>query len=286
MSIATSYGIINIHFPDVIKEYKPYIENIIETVDINSFSMDISVNIKESIEYLTIYEKLCNNLLFLLISRKHSLGYIDFIRGNYDFDEPDCSVRSLKHLFIQMTDNEIFNIFNYDFHVLWNGLWKRSSKKECFKKEYQMSLEKFVNVKKRYTIDSFKPKYPVNEWGFPKGRKNSNEEDLSCAIRECYEETGLEKYEMNVLVNVNPVTELMVGTNNIKYKHVYYISTVNKLRKLYLNNSMYFTEVDMVGWFTKERIINLIRPYHVKKLTIINNIINFLAYRIYKYKNF
>jgi len=279
-SIATSYGIINVHFPKEIKEFEDIIKNIEET---NIITYTLEKEIVDKNLYNEIYNKLNNNLLFLLISRKHSLGYIEFIRGNYDISEPIETIRSAEHLFLQMTDLEIYDIFNNTFDVLWNSLWKRNAKKEIYRKEFLLSQEKFNYVISTYSINSFKPKYPVSEWGFPKGRKNTNETNLSCAIRECYEETSLDKSEMNIIHNIEPIVEIMTGTNNVEYKHIYYISTVKFIRKLYVSNDIFhFAEIETAGWFTKERINNLIRPYHTEKLKIINKIIEFFALHIYK----
>ena len=39
-------------------------------------------------------------------------------------------------------------------------------------------------------IDESKTNWKMPEWGFPKGRRNYQENDISCALREFEEETG------------------------------------------------------------------------------------------------
>ena len=55
------------------------------------------------------------------------------------------------------------------------------------------------------------------------------------------------------------------------------------MRPLNINNDAYhFIEIDTVGWFKKNLVNNLLRPYHTEKLNIINKIIQFVAYVVYK----
>lgn len=274
----TSYGVINIHLSGELSKYNETLQTV--------FGTNANINIEEieadrnTDEYRSIYKMVEQNLLFLLVSRKHSLGYIEFLRGNYDIS--DNIVTSIQHLFDQMTENEIQSIFSETFDALWCGLWKKNAKKATYTKEYLSSVEKFNFVRSLFDKNSFKPIYPISEWGFPKGRKNANEPSISCAIRECCEETSLVSTELSMLTGVNALVEDMVGTNNVKYKHVYYLSVIEELRNLSIRTDIYhFTEIDTAGWFKKNNTMNLIRPYHTEKLRIIDEIVKFIAYVIH-----
>lgn len=273
----TSYGIINIHMTNELKEYS-------ETLKL-AFNNNSNINIEEieakREDYEDLYKLVEKNLLFLLVSRKHSLGFIEFLRGNYDISGSD-PYTTVEHLFKQMTENEIIKIFTKNFDELWCGLWKKNARKPVYTKEYLESKEKFEYVLRNYDENSFKPEYPISEWGFPKGRKNESEANITCAIRECCEETSLVKSELCILPGVGALVENMVGTNNIRYKHIYYLSVIDELRNLTIrSNAYHFAEIDTIGWFKKNRITNLIRPYHTEKLHIVDEIIKFVVYVIH-----
>ena len=51
------------------------------------------------------------------------------------------------------------------------------------------------------------------EWGFPKGRRNYQEKDLTCALREFEEETGYNKSSVNIVQNIIPYEEVFTGSN-------------------------------------------------------------------------
>lgn len=274
----TSYGIINIHLSGELNKYN----NILK----NAFDVNAHINVDELIidtndnKYKSIYKMVERNLLFLLVSRKNSLGYIEFIRGNYDISDNNESV---KHLFVQMTDNEIKKIFSYTFDDLWCDLWKKNARKSMYTKEYLSSSEKFNVIIPLFNKNSFKPEYPINEWGFPKGKKKINESNIICAIRECCEETSLINTEMFILPGVNALIENMIGTDNKNYKHVYYLSVIDELRNLSVHvDNYHFIEIDMIGWFKKNVAINLIRPYHTEKLRLIDEVIKYVAYVIHR----
>ena len=61
---------------------------------------------------------------FLLIQRKHSISYIDFVRGQYSFD----NVGFLSTLFRTMTSAEKENLLKLPFDKIWDSLWINDNK--------------------------------------------------------------------------------------------------------------------------------------------------------------
>ena len=59
------------------------------------------------------------NLEYLLICRKDTLGYVDFIRGKY----PLYNVTYIQNLINEMTIEEKNKILTREFKYLWNELW-------------------------------------------------------------------------------------------------------------------------------------------------------------------
>ena len=272
----TSYGVINLYLCNELHQYAHAIKNTYSNKNVTDISF-IENNMKDN-EYITIKKMVENNLLFLLVSRNHSLGYIEFIRGRYDISDSNTII----HLFHQMTDTEIFNIFTMPFDNLWCELWKKNARKNIYNKEYTDTSEKFNLVRLLYNIDSFKPEFPIQEWGFPRGRKNNNENNIQCASRECCEETSLITSELNILTSILPLLEEMKGTNDISYRHIYYLSIIDNIRPLtVINEESQYVEIDTIGWFKRDLVSNLFRPYHVEKINIIDKVITFIAHTIY-----
>ena len=213
---------------------------------------------------------------FLLISRKNSLGYIEFIRGNYNVKDEDA----IKKLIEQMTAKEI-NKLNCEtkFEKLWLDMWGSSNNN--FNQDYFNSFVKFQYLKKKYLykyLSIYKPKYEIDEWGFPKGRRNLYEKNIDCAKREFNEETSIDKDNYQ-FINTFPLTEMLIGTNNIEYKHIYYLSICNNDLNvnININNKNQIKEIGNIGWFDYNKTMESLRCYHFEKKKIINNIINYIT---------
>merc|ERR1712167_450966 len=97
------------------------------------------------------------------------------------------------------------------------------------------------------------------EWGFPKGRRNYNEKDLTCAIREFEEETGYKNDDFNIIYNILPYEEIFTGSNFKSYKHKYFIC---KLKNNVVNKTGFQkSEVSDMQWKSYKECLDSIRPY-------------------------
>lgn len=93
---------------------------------------------------------------FLLICRKNTLGFVDFIRGKYNLLDEDY----IKHLIDQLTLHEKEIIMEKSFLELWNILWfskDTTHEINCVKsnkqrKEYYIAENKFNTLRNGYNI--------------------------------------------------------------------------------------------------------------------------------------
>ncbi len=227
---------------------------------------------------------------YLMIRRKDSFGYIDFIRGKYNVN----NFEQLKVIFNEMSMSERLKILNNDFNTLWKEMWGGDNHNNSqFKNEEINSQAKFETLKNGLVIDNkeINLEYIVKicttswnetEWEFPKGRRNFKEKDLECALREFQEETGISSKNINVIDNIVPFEELFIGSNLKPYKHKYYVAHMNNTNSD--NFSFQKSEVSKMEWKTIEDCLQSIRPYNLEKKNIIININKMLEeYRIYYY---
>lgn len=220
-----------------------------------------------------------NNINFLMIQRKYSLGFVEFIRGKYDCDNIDTIIILIKQMVQTEIDMIKENISKFD--ILWQNLWRNSADKLIFTNEYKNSKEKFEKIcfDENYFekfIDTTLT-YSDLEWGFPKGRKKKYEKNITCAIREFEEETNLTNNDYKI-INNNPYEEIFYGTNSIKYKHVYYLAFLTTDKKFDNTNynSFQLDEIANINIFNYTDTMNNIRPYYIERIKIIENINNFI----------
>ncbi len=224
------------------------------------------------------------NTEYLLIRRKDTLGYVDFLRGKYSL----YNKNHILNIINEMTLHEKNKLMNNEFDFLWNSLWGEEMKGQ-YKNEYKSSFEKFNLLKEKITIninninetynlqsiiDESDTNWEEPEWGFPKGRRECGEKDLQCALREFNEETGYNHSKIYLIQNIIPFEENFIGSNYKSYKHKYYLGRINYENTL--TNNYQVTEVSKMDWFNYERTLEFIRPYNLEKIKILNNINNIL----------
>jgi 8-oxo-dGTP pyrophosphatase MutT (NUDIX family) len=215
-----------------------------------------------------------------MIRRKNSFGYIDFMRGKYAPND----LEHLQIMFNEMSIEEKELILTNNFDTLWKLMWgiQDNSHQSQFKKEELASLNKFELLKQGLpiglngdiiTLESIivnsTSTWCETEWEFPKGRRNYQEKDLDCALREFEEETGISKKCITIIENVLPFEEMFLGSNHKSYKHKYFLGYLND--EVSLHNYQQ-SEVSKIEWKTLENCLETIRPYNLEKKQLIINI--------------
>jgi len=289
----TSWGIILVHsmFNDNIRH---------KYIDIKKYEKFDGIKIYKK-EEMNFISDVLENIKFLLVRRKHSLGYCEFIRGKYVAK----NINGIMALFNQMTPNEIKNIKNSscDFANLWKTFWNLDDNIIFTnKKEYIDSKSKFESLKDKIDVEfdldfylsNANPSYDNPEWGFPKGKKMKGENDLTCALREFYEETGITEDKINIINSMKPIVEELIGTNGVSYRHIYFLAELKNNTQIYdnennkiINNDELIEKNSEIGgmeFFSYNSALNTIRDYHYGKLNIVKCLTNYY-FEIYKSNN-
>jgi 8-oxo-dGTP pyrophosphatase MutT (NUDIX family) len=204
----------------------------------------------------------------LMVRRKDSMAYMEFIRGKYDPSDSDY----IKKLLSNMTIHEQNVIENEEFDTLWSKLWGQG--RDTHSLEYEISKTNYEKINRKQLIGQARSKYNEPEWGFPKGRRSKGESDLECAVREFWEETNIPKEAYEVLEKL-VFTEVFTGTNNIKYKHTYYVAIMKDSKLIDLSQkltSMQRREVSAVSWKTLKECKEITRPHYVERKAMIGEL--------------
>ena len=224
---------------------------------------------------------------FLMIRRKDTLGFVEFIRGKY----PVYNQAYVQRLIDEMTLDEKHRLQNQTFSELWKNVWGDYLNSK-YQNEEAVSCDRFNMLKSgiklnrnggsHYTLNMLiansSTQWTEAEWGFPKGRRNYHEKDIDCALREFSEETGYNQNRLTIIQNIIPYEEIFMGSNVKTYKHKYYVACMQCPNKLPSESSPIFqkTEVSKMGWFTYEDCIARMRPYNLEKISILRKLNNAL----------
>ena len=202
----------------------------------------------------------------LMIRRKDSMSFAEFMRGKYDAED----IPYVSTLVKNMTLKEQAGVASDSFESLWRQMWGD----DRMTSDYIQSREKFNQLDRLSLMRNNISQYTEPEWGFPKGRRMRGESDLACAIREFDEETNIPRDAFVVLKNMI-LTETFMGLNNVQYKHVYFVSLlkdesiVNLSQKL---TPVQRREISGIGWKTFEEAHALVRPHHVERKNMLEQL--------------
>jgi 8-oxo-dGTP pyrophosphatase MutT (NUDIX family) len=237
---------------------------------------------------IIVFRSSLEGVQFLMIRRKDSFGYIDFIRGKYSVN----NLAQLNTIIDEMSIDEKNRILTQPFEILWSEMWGVTNIQ--YKNEEYSSKKKFETIKEgilfndklltlKDIVEISKTKWSETEWEFPKGRRIQKEKDLECALREFEEETGISKMDIKIIENVLPFEEIFIGSNHKSYKHKYFLAFMEKSNDVDLNlNNFQKTEVSKLEWKTIDKCLESIRPYNLEKKDLIKNINKVLQeYRLY-----
>ena len=145
-----------------------------------------------------------------------------------------------------------------------------------------MLFNGIVNKNDFYTLNTLidesnqYEKWGEPEWGFPKGRRNYQEKDYDCALREFTEETGFKIEHLHNIQNILPFEEIFTGSNYKSYKHKYYLTYIENKNTVQMDNYQR-TEVSKMEWKTYEECMSSIRQYNLEKKRLITNIYKMLT---------
>jgi 8-oxo-dGTP pyrophosphatase MutT (NUDIX family) len=207
-----------------------------------------------------------NALRFLMVQRKDSLCYTEFIRGKYDVK----NIGYISKLFTHMTVEEKQKLLRNEFDTVWQMLWVNNTNN--LKKEFNISRTKYsklkngykiktrdgiINVDMQYFVDTTRS-IQEPEWEFPKGRRKLNESDVACAMREFEEETSIHRKFIRLNDNCKQYEEIFIGKNKQRYRNVFYLASYvrNNLDDVFFDKDNYdqIKEIKDVQWMTYDQV--------------------------------
>jgi 8-oxo-dGTP pyrophosphatase MutT (NUDIX family) len=257
----TSFGIIAIKIihnkQEELQDKNTYLSDLVDNVDLNDS-----------------YPK----IKYLLIQRKDTMGYIDFMRGKYSNNDIEKYIK-INTCLNEMTFVEKQKLLDNTFTENWNDLWV-NHKSKAYLNEYENAKKRYNKLDIKNLVKNSKTIYTFQEFSFPKGRKNLKEKNINCAEREFFEETGYDKSTYDFIKNYPIIQEEFMGTNKVKYRHTYYLVKMkNNINppKVDINNKCQTGEVRNIGWFTYKESLSLIRPYDTAKKNVLIKINNDLV---------
>jgi len=176
----------------------------------------------------------------LLVKKRCSYAFCEFVQGK---------VFNSISQFDKMTRDELCDILTLDFDIIWNRYSPNNTK--CINVKREMFKNKYLkDTGKKLTsmINSTQKKVDLM-WECPKGSQSKLEDELTCAIRELKEETGIDKSNYVIISNMNKYTSHV--SCKILYKVKYYVAYTDKKLNMMCKLEDYIktNEIIDMKWF-------------------------------------
>ena len=126
----------------------------------------------------------------LLVCKRYTYAYNLFVHAKYSSGDN----AALMALFNGMTIDEKLDILSLNFSQIWYRIWFNGNMSQSYyvaKNKFETTFLLDNGTRLRRLIHRSTNAQRI--WEIPKGRKNRNESDLHCAIREFSEESGMER---------------------------------------------------------------------------------------------
>ena len=217
---------------------------------------------------------------YLLVRRRDSICYVEFMRGKYKLTEPDY----ITLLINGMTADERRRLLSGNFEDLWESLWNSQNTRQ-YRNECEVARRMFDAIKNTgdvhgrllvQYVDNATAVWTEPEWGFPKGRRAVRESTLACALREFNEETGLHESILHIVEDEPTQVEEYTGSNGIRYKQIYYVGSCvpSSVAALQPSNRVMSREIGDISWLPFAEAYEKIRTTNPEKRTVLQNIEN------------
>lgn len=204
----------------------------------------------------------------LLIQRKHSIGFINLIRGRFKHDLLRVYMNDLTHeekykLYLYLNDQNMFD-------KVWDDLWYKNVYSDEQKIRAKNKFYNHYNLFQDY-MKMDNSKYIAPDWGFPKGRRMQHESQLQAAKRELMEETGIKPSQYTILTK-KYYDEKFQGTDGVTYLHRYYIAMFHHNQQIDMDISE-SNEVGDIGFYPWKTAISMFRERHEEKKKVLATVI-------------
>lgn len=204
-----------------------------------------------------------DHLEILMVKKRYTFYYVEFIRGHY---APSDDTKIL-YLLNRISNEEKVEIESMNFDHMWYRVWRDIPTIDS--NEYTW----FAKCKRKFEMNFSAPRDQarlrqlLNQststdcmWEIPKGRRDPDEAELTCALRELQEESG---YDGTSCIILPETMELRTSNNKATYINKYFLAIdksktpVNsrykirsKVPKLSFNDARQISEIIDVRWMS------------------------------------
>lgn len=232
--------------------------------------------IKEKVSYGIACCRINNGQFEILTVRKRiTYAFNSFVNGCYSSHDN----QEIINLLSGMTYEEKVDLLSLNFQYIWYKLWmgKRVSMSHFIASRTKFELaflsDNGNRLRRLITVSSTSNYI----WEIPKGKRNSYESSIDCAIRELYEEAGINKDKYRIFLECKRHSYI---DGDIKYTNIYYVAFMcaNYTPVIDFSNRNQIVEVADIKWMNLELYKS--NNNHNSSVELVRSIFRFLRKKI------
>lgn len=176
----------------------------------------------------------------LLVRKRYTYAFSAFVHGKYARAQRNSGrgggggggtngsgiSSELLALLENMTMEELLDVMSLNFEQMWYRIWLSRDKRDLYHRKHAKFQSAFMRDDGGSALCSAVKRAQdrgVLLWEVPKGRRStSREPDLSCAVRELQEETGIAKGEYRLLPGVRRAVRYV--SDGVRYVCEYFVA--------------------------------------------------------------
>ncbi len=246
------------------------------------------MSIKKSYGLLCCRQSEKNGVEILMVKRSTTYHFCEFVSGHYRKQ----NMSHLLKLFNNMTYHEKMDILSLKFQNMWYRIYMENPDKVFFQGNNSSWMSSYIKKKNKFESTFLhdsgnRLKSLISSsnnvdtpWEFPKGRQNKEEEEIDTAMREFYEETGIDREKYSILWHIKPYIETYTDFG-ITYQNIYYYANaIGNWNPTYTYHKSQLSEVSSIKWIS----LNILVHMNLDNITH-NRLIKSFRKIIKKYKN-
>lgn len=196
----------------------------------------------------------CGKNQVLMVQKRYTYAFAAFAHGTYDC----MNDRTILALLNSMTIDEKIILQSLNYSAIWQHVWLSppptdSQKYRNMKNKFESAFihsgnnMRLLDLIERSTNGS-------RVWEIPKGRQRKGEAEIHCAVREFYEETGIEKSRYHLSAEATRSHTFV--DDGIQYVQKYYIATTHLPinPRISLGSRIQVEEIADIRWMSIEDI--------------------------------
>lgn len=214
-----------------------------------------------------------SNPEILMVCKRYTYMYYIFAHSKYNSHSDDELIKMMNG----MTIDEKYDLLSLNFMQIWYRIYLNKPHKSS---SYVLAKNKFEST---FVIDGgvrltkllAKSTSAAKIWEIPKGRKkNKNEPDIHCAIREFKEETGVSKKMYKVFPRATRTYSYVDA--GVKYTNTYYFAYAKCViePKINFSSKEQIEEIADIKWMNMENIRLIDTDHRLEKF--VKPIFNFM----------